>query len=91
MANHPLHVRLRKSHARRVLRADVSATLDTRATRVRAASSRSEWAPDGYLDLLCQFLDDPALWVPEEDSATTNATLEYGTRITGPDPICTEQ
>ncbi len=91
MANHPLHAWLRTSLARRVLRADVSATPDTRAAGVRAACSRTGWAPDGYPDLLCQFLDDPALWVPEEDSATTNATLEDGTPITGTGPICTEQ
>lgn len=43
--------------------------------------------PDGYPDLVCQFADDPDLWVPGEDTATLTGNLLDGTSISGSDEI----
>lgn len=43
--------------------------------------------PDGYNDLVCQFVDDPELWVPGDDIATLTGNLEDGTPIAGSDEI----
>lgn len=50
-----------------------------------------EGAPDGYVDLVCQFVDDAGTWVPGDSTATVNGNLltEYGgTPIEGSDSIC---
>jgi hypothetical protein len=33
-----------------------------------------EGAADGYPDLVCQFIDDPASWTPDNGTATLNET-----------------
>jgi hypothetical protein len=50
-----------------------------------------EGAPDGYLDMVCQFADDPTLWVPGDGTAmlTGNLLADYGgLPISGSDEIC---
>jgi hypothetical protein len=48
-----------------------------------------EGTPDGYLDLVCQFVDDPGTWVPNDDStATLTGNLLDGTPFEGTDSIC---
>jgi hypothetical protein len=47
-----------------------------------------EGAADGYPDLVCHFVDDPALWSPEEGTATLSGTLMDGTAFEGVDDIC---
>ncbi len=47
-----------------------------------------EGAPDGYLDLVCQFVDDPDRWSPDNGTATLTGLLlpEYGgTAFSGSD------
>jgi hypothetical protein len=47
-----------------------------------------EGAPDGYPDLICQFVDDPASWLPgEEDNAYVIGELNDGSPILGFDSI----
>jgi sugar lactone lactonase YvrE len=48
----------------------------------------SEGAPDGHLDLVCQFEDDPSQWVPGQAEATLTGELIDGTSIEGTDTIC---
>ncbi|MGE0822624.1 MAG: hypothetical protein AB7G75_21760 [Candidatus Binatia bacterium] len=45
-------------------------------------------APDGYPDLVCQFVDDPTHWAPGEGIATLTGALHDGTPIEGIDSIC---
>jgi hypothetical protein len=50
-----------------------------------------EGSPDGYLDLVCQFVDDPAHWSPDDGTAKLTGHLhpEFGdTPIEGTDSIC---
>lgn len=50
-----------------------------------------EGAPDGYPDLVCQFMDDPDTWSPDDGTATLTGNLlpQYdGTPIVGTDEIC---
>jgi hypothetical protein len=50
-----------------------------------------EGAPDGYDDLVCQFVDDPNEWKPDNSTATLTGNLkaEYdGTPFHGTDEIC---
>lgn len=44
-------------------------------------------APDGYLDLVCQYQMDISLWAPGDGFATLNGTLRDGTPIQGTDSI----
>lgn len=46
-----------------------------------------EGAPDGYTDLVCQFIDDPATWIPGDGFATLTGYLLDGTPISGTDSI----
>ncbi len=51
--------------------------------------SIEEVSGDAYLDLVCQFEDDPDMWQPDNGSAATlTGTLSDGTSITGVDSIC---
>ena len=43
---------------------------------------------DGYLDLVCQFEDNPDYWTPGDGEATLTGTLFDGTQIVGTDSIC---
>jgi hypothetical protein len=47
-----------------------------------------EGSPDGYLDLVCQFEDDPAQWVTGQTEATVTGELNDGSQIEGTDSIC---
>jgi hypothetical protein len=50
-----------------------------------------EGAPDGFDDLVCQFVDDPATWSPDDGTATLSGNLkaDYGsTPFEGSDEIC---
>jgi parallel beta-helix repeat protein len=47
-----------------------------------------EGGADGYPDLVCHFVDDPALWSPEEGTATLSGKLMNGTAFEGTDDIC---
>jgi hypothetical protein len=47
-----------------------------------------EGAPDGYLDLVCQFVDDPESWSPGAGVATLTGKLLDGTPIWGTDSVC---
>jgi hypothetical protein len=44
-------------------------------------------APDGYPDLVCQFLDDPAQWVEGAATGEVKGNLMDGTAITGTDSV----
>ena len=46
-----------------------------------------EGAPDGYLDLVCQFVDDPATWTVGDGEATLTGQLLDGTPFEGTDSI----
>ena len=50
--------------------------------------SIEDWNGDGYLDMVCQFDDNPDNWTPGEDSATLTGTLLDGTPFEGTDSIC---
>jgi hypothetical protein len=47
-----------------------------------------EGAPDGYPDLVCQFVDDPDTWAPDDGTATVEGELLDGTAFRGTDEIC---
>jgi hypothetical protein len=47
-----------------------------------------EGAPDRYLDLVCQFVDDPDRWSPDEGTAKLTGKLLDGMPIEGTDAIC---
>jgi YVTN family beta-propeller protein len=47
-----------------------------------------EGAPDGYRDLVCQFVDDPTRWTPDDGTATLTGKLLNGTPFKGIDSIC---
>ena len=47
-----------------------------------------EGAPDGFEDLVCQFLDDESNWTPGDSMATLTGSLYDGTLIEGEDEIC---
>lgn len=47
-----------------------------------------EGAPDGYPDLVCQFVDDPSTWSPDDGKAALTGKLLDGTTIRGTDTIC---
>lgn len=51
----------------------------------------SEGEPDGFDDLVCQFVDDPESWEPAEDEACVTGDLLDGTDIEGCDSICITQ
>jgi hypothetical protein len=46
-----------------------------------------EGAPDGYPDLVCQFVDDPTYWVVGDSIAELNGSLNDGTSFVGSDSI----
>lgn len=46
-----------------------------------------EGAPDGYPDLVCQFVDDPDTWLPGDGVAKLTGNLLDGTPIEGTDEI----
>jgi hypothetical protein len=50
-----------------------------------------EGAPDGFVDLVCQFEDDPSYWVTGATDATLTGTLLDGTPIEGTDSVCITQ
>ncbi len=44
---------------------------------------------DGFLDLVCQFEDDPTIWAPDSSAlGTLTGTLLAGTEFEGTDSIC---
>lgn len=43
---------------------------------------------DGFPDLVCQFVDDPADWTPGDGTADLTGQLHDGTPIKGTDSIC---
>lgn len=45
-------------------------------------------APDGYDDLVCQFVDDPSVWSPGDGIASLIGALYDETAIEGSDAIC---
>ncbi|MCI0526984.1 MAG: hypothetical protein L0Y56_05950, partial [Nitrospira sp.] len=50
-----------------------------------------EGAPDGYLDLVCQFADDPNMWQSDDGTAKLTGNLIPafgGTPFEGADSIC---
>jgi len=47
-----------------------------------------EGAPDGFPDLVCQFVDDPEKWSPGDGIATLTGALLDGTLLEGSDTIC---
>jgi len=47
-----------------------------------------EGAPDGYLDLVCQFVEDSTTWISEDGYATLTGNLVDSTPISGTDEIC---
>jgi hypothetical protein len=48
-----------------------------------------EGAPDGYPDLVCQFVDDASAWVADDEAtATLTGNLLDGTLFKGNDSIC---
>ncbi len=47
-----------------------------------------EGVPDGYLDLVCQFEDDPTQWIIGHTDAKLTGELYDGTLIEGDDAIC---
>ena len=47
-----------------------------------------EGAPDGYEDLICQFVDDPIAWLPDGGIASLTGYLHDETAIEGSDEIC---
>jgi hypothetical protein len=47
-----------------------------------------EGAPDGYDDLVCQFVDNPDGWTPDDGTATLSGELNDDTPIAGSDEIC---
>ena len=47
-----------------------------------------DWNGDGYDDVVCHFLDDPAAWAPGTGEATLVGQLTDGTPIEGSDTIC---
>lgn len=47
-----------------------------------------EGAPDGYLDLVCQFEDNASMWSPGNSEAELEGELFDGTPIKGSDSIC---
>lgn len=49
--------------------------------------TNAEGAPDGYLDLVCHFEDDPSQWEAGEAEATLTGELFDGTPIEGVDTI----
>ena len=50
-----------------------------------------EGAPDGYIDLVCQFEDDPTQWTTGQALATLTGTLTTGEPIKGYDEVCITQ
>jgi outer membrane protein assembly factor BamB len=44
--------------------------------------------PDGYLDLVCQFEDEPDIWTGADSTARLEGRLYNGTPIEGEDSIC---
>jgi len=49
--------------------------------------SGPEGVPDGWDDLVCQFVDDSELWEPGDDIAELTGFLEDGTQFAGTDDI----
>ena len=47
-----------------------------------------EGAPDGHSDLVCQFIDDPDRWLPDNGTAKLTGELIDGTPFEGTDSIC---
>ena len=46
---------------------------------------------DGWMDLVCQFVDDPLLWSPGDGYATLTGYLYSGAAFMGSDEICVTQ
>jgi hypothetical protein len=44
-------------------------------------------SPDGYPDLVCQFVDDPDVWSADNGTATLTGNLADGTPIVGSDEV----
>ena len=72
-----LDVRVRGNNTRQCSVEDVSGNFTS-----------PEGDPDGYPDLVCQFVDDPNLWSPDDGTATLTGNLLDGTPIEGTDSIC---
>jgi len=51
--------------------------------------SYGDWNGDGYTDIVCQFVDNPDNWSPDNGTATLAGELLDGTPIEGSDSICT--
>lgn len=45
-------------------------------------------APDGYMDLVCQYKDDPSMWQGDGDMGWINGYLLDGTFFEGYDSVC---
>ena len=43
---------------------------------------------DGNVDIVCQFVDDPTVWIPGDGEAILTGNLSDGTPIEGSDSIC---
>lgn len=50
--------------------------------------SYEDWNSDGYLDLVCHFVDDPTAWTPGDGFATLTGQLNDGTPFQGVGDIC---
>jgi hypothetical protein len=50
-----------------------------------------EGAPDGFDDLVCQFVDEDGVWEAGSDYASVEGNLEDGTPFEGQDTICITQ
>jgi YVTN family beta-propeller protein len=72
-----LDVRVRGNNTRQCSVEDVSGNFTS-----------PEGAPDGYPDLVCQFVDDPTRWTPDDGTATLTGKLLNGTSFKGIDSIC---
>lgn len=72
-----LDVRVRGNDARQCSVEDVSGDFTV-----------PQGSPDGYPDLVCQFVDDPTRWLPDDGTATLTGKLFDGTSIKGIDSIC---
>jgi hypothetical protein len=48
----------------------------------------AEGEPDGFLDLVCQFMDDTDFWNPDNGTATLSGRLTNGRLFKGTDSIC---
>jgi hypothetical protein len=70
------------------VRVKPNGTLQCSAEDVSGDFTNPEGAPDGFEDLVCQFLDDESSWAPGTSTATLTGSLHDGTLIEGEDEIC---